>query len=96
MEKLCDYIYESFSTPSGYGKVLARCIPHEGVFLYEIRATYAKQIPSSTYYVLRRTQKEAVSRFKRTLEYMKITSIVMIPPGDEAEAILTDRYKMPL
>ena len=94
METLCDYIYEPFSTPSGYGKVLKRCVPRDGVFVYKISATYAKQIPCSTYYVRGRTQKEAAERFKGTVGYMKITSVVMIPLG-EAEAILTDRYKIP-
>lgn len=96
MNRLCQLIYEPFKTEYGIGTVLTRCIPNEGVWLYEIQATYAKQIPSSKYYYLGRTEKEARSRFYGTLgSWMTINSIRLIPPGDEAERILTDPLRMP-
>lgn len=96
MESLCQLIYEPFETEHCKGTVLTRCIPNDGVQLYEIQATYAKQRPSTKYYYLSRTEKEARSRFQNTLgSWMTITSIRLIPPGDEAERILTDRLRMP-
>lgn len=96
MDSLCQLIYEPFETKCGMGIVLTRCVPNDGVSLYEIQATYAKQIPSTKYYFLGRTEKEARSRFQNTLgSWMTITSVRLIPPGDEAEHILTDRLRMP-
>lgn len=96
MNSLCQLIYEPFETKCGMGVVLTKCIPNNGVSLYEIQATYAKQIPSTKYYFLGRTEKEARLRFQNTLgSWMTITSIRLIPPGDEADHILTDRLRMP-
>lgn len=96
MESLCRLIYEPFETEYCKGTVLIRCIPNDGVSLYEIQATYAKQRSSTKYYYLGRTEKEARSRFQNMLgSWMTITSIRLIPPGDEAECILTDRLRMP-
>ena len=96
MERFCDYIYESYTTGTGYGKRLVRCVPYDGVFIYEIGATYAKQRPCSFYYVFGRTEKEARNRFKSAYgDYMKIMSIVIVPE-DKVNDILTDRLKIPL
>lgn len=96
MNSLCQLVYEPYESKCGTGIVLTRCIPNDGVWLYEIQATYAKQIPSAKYYYLGRTEKEARSRFQNTLgSWMTITSIRLIPPGDEAERILTNRFIMP-
>ena len=42
---MCTLIYKPFKTEYGEGEVLDRCIPKEGVWLWEIQATYAKQHP---------------------------------------------------
>lgn len=93
---LCDLIYEDYATEHGCGTVVKRCIPHDGVFLFEIRATYAKCNPCTAYYILGRTKKEAVERFANTMGWMGICSVRLIPPGEEAESILTDWRKMPM
>lgn len=95
METLCKLLYRPFKTEHGYGKELVRCVPHEGVWLYQISATYSDQIPCAQYYYLGRTEKEALMRFKNTMPWLKVKSIQMIPPGDQAECILTDRLRMP-
>lgn len=74
---------------------VVRCVPKDGVYLFEINATYAKSIPPSTYYELGKTKKEAKHRFQRAMTWMTITSIRMVPP-DEAESILTNPMKMPM
>lgn len=92
---MCTLIYKPFKTEYGEGEVLDRCIPKEGVWLWEIQATYAKQHPVSTHHVLGRTKEEALERFHNTMSWMTVTSIRCIPPGAEAELILTNRYLMP-
>ena len=96
MERLCDLEYETFNTPYGEGKTLKKCIPKEGVSLYEIKATYAKQVPPTTYYYLGRNKQDARKRFLNTIPYMNITSTRLIPPGEEREQILTNPMRMPL
>lgn len=95
MEVLCKLEYRDFSTEHGYGTELVRCIPNEGVWLYEIKATYATNIPSTTYYYLGRDLKEAKARFAKAMPWMRVTSIRLISPGEEAEQILTDKLRMP-
>lgn len=93
MERLCQIEY---TTDERGVKSASRCVPYTGVTLFEIKATYAKSVPSSTYYYLGRTKKDATSRFMSVMgRYMTITSLREIPPGDEAESILTDMYRMP-
>ena len=75
---------------------LTRCIPNDGVNIYEICATYAKAKPSTRYYYFGRNIAEATLRFKITMPYMKITSIRQIPYGAESEQILTDPLKIPI
>lgn len=74
---------------------LQRCIPDDGVFLYEIKATYAKQIPPTTYYYLGKSVKHAKERFSNVMSWMKITDIRLIPPGEEAQRILTNPNTIP-
>lgn len=91
--ELCDLEY----TTNNKGVTsVTRCIPHQGVSLFEIKATYAKTVPSATYYVLGDTKKMAKGRFENTMTWLTITSIRLIPPGEEAESILTDPMRMPL
>ena len=93
--KLCELVYENFVTEHGYGQKLVRCIPHPNVMLWEISATYANPVKPCAYYVLGRTKKEAKERFMNCFSWLYITNIRYIPPGDEAENILTNPFKMP-
>lgn len=73
-----------------------RCIPNDGVNIYEIHATYAKTKPSTRYYYFGRNVAEAKSRFKVAMPYMSIMSIRQIPYGEESDQILTDPLKIPI
>lgn len=96
---LCTLVYEQNEWITDCGVVsqttLKRCIPDDGVFLFEIKATYAKQVPSCKYYYLGTSTKDARERFTNTMSWMKITEVRLIPPGEEAERVLTDPKRMP-
>ena len=89
-------IYEDTDTKYGHLTRLVRIVPKEGMWLFEIQATYAKRVPSTTYYILALNKSHAVKRLKSILTWLDVTSVRKIPPGDEAEDILTDPLKMPL
>ena len=95
MERLCSYEYKYvyYVDEYNYEKVLKRRIPFDGVSVYEVKATYAKQVPVTTYYVLGRTEREARNRFSGTLVWMKIKAIRKMRK-EEAESVLTDRFKI--
>ena len=68
-----------------------------GFYLFEICATYAKTIPPCTYYRLGKTMNEAKRDFKAVMgDWMKIIVARLIPPGEEAESILTNPIRVPL
>ena len=90
----CEVIYKT--DDRGIMSV-ARCIPARGFCLFEICATYAKTIPPCTYYRLGKTMNEAKRDFKAVMgDWMKIISARLIPPGEEAESILTNPIQVPL
>lgn len=91
----CKLIYKTKITDEIESKILVRCIPKDGVYLWEIRATYDKNIPPTTYYRLGKTKTDVRRDFNDTMCWMKITSIRLVPYGDEAEAILTNWMKIP-
>lgn len=92
--KNCKLIY---GTDESGVTTVTRCIPADGFYLFEVRAAYAKTQPPSIYYILARTKNNAVRRFKNTIGiWLKAVSVRMIPPGREAESILTNPVKMPL
>lgn len=97
---LCTLVYEHNEWDTDYGPVqqafLKRCIPNEGIYLFEVCATYAKRIPPSTYYYLGACEKDVRERFAHLMGWMTATSVRLIPPGDEAERILTNMYTMPI
>lgn len=95
MERLCELQYRPYENEFGRGRVLARCVPHHGVCLYEVLATYAQSVPPSTYYVLGRTMREARARVQDWYG-LTVKSVRLIPPGQEAERILTDPRRMPM
>lgn len=75
---------------------LVRCIPNEGYGLYEVQATYAKNHPPSSYFRLGLTADEVLNRFRNGKPWLTIVGLRLIPPGEEAEDILTDPNKIPL
>ncbi len=83
--RLCTLVYEQTEQYTS----LKRCIPNEGVFLFEISATYAKQVPPSKYYYLGTSMKNAKKRFTSYIPWMKITGAHLVQ-GEEAERILTN------
>ena len=86
--------YREFENHEGYGWVQARCIPDEGINLYEIKATYAKQHPCNKYYVFAKTKKEARKRFKDTLTWLHIIESICEVNKNEIEKILCDPYQV--
>lgn len=95
VERYCDLLYRPYETELGKGRVLSSCVPHEGVLLYEVFATYARPVPPAPYYVLRRTEAEAQRRV-RDWYGLTVVAVRPIPPGAEAETILTDPLRMPM
>lgn len=100
MVRLLDQLYTlKYETEMGVDFVhtyFTRCIPNDGVNIYEVYATYAKAKPSTRYYYFGRNIAEAKLRFKTMMPYMNITSIRQIPYGAESEQILTDPLKIPI
>lgn len=96
MKRLYKIIYDPFKTKYGIGKKFVRCVPNYGVNIYEFKATYSKRNPLSVYYVFGKTEKEALTRFQKSLSWLNIISIRAVLPGIESEAILTDSTKIPL
>ena len=74
---------------------LDRCYPLEGFYLYEIKATYAKSHPPSSYHVLGSSAKDAKKRFLQTLPWLYVVCLRMIT-GAEADEILSDPLRIPL
>ena len=95
MGNLCKLQYSAFETPGGPVRIVSRCIPNTGVFLFEVNASYASA-KSAVYHVLGRSRKDALSRFLSAFTWMKINSVRLIPPGPESERILTDPMRMPI
>ena len=88
----CDLVYKNM----GNNMVsLLRCIPHEGQLLYEVSGTLHKSKPNTTQRFLAESEREAKERYLYLYGW-KATSCRYIPPGDEAESILSDPSKMPL
>ena len=79
----------------GVTKVV-RCVPKDGYSLYEVNATYDKNHPHSSYYRLGSSTAEVIERFQNGKPWLTIIGLRLIPPGEEAEAILTNPNKMPL
>lgn len=96
MEKLCELRYRYFETEYGEGCIVDRCVPLDGVFLYEVSAAYARQIPSTYYYVLGGNVADARRRFLFIYSWMDVRTVRLIPPGAEAESVLTNPLKMPM
>lgn len=96
MEALCKLVYAEVGTKYGHGTELVRCVPNDGVCLYEICATYAKQVPYSTYFYLGRNEKDAKTRFLSVMSWMTVVKIRLISSETEKEDILTDKFKMPM
>ena len=85
-------IYE----PDERGVICAvRVVPLDGQFLFECCGNYDKRQKPVTHYLLAASKKEAESEYENLFGW-RPWSVRVIPPGDEAEAILTDIKKMPI
>lgn len=75
--------------------LLDRCYPLDGFYLYEIKATYAKSKPATSYYVLGSSAKDAKRRLLQVCPWLYVVCLRMIT-GEEADEILSDPLRMPL
>lgn len=96
MTKLCKYEYQTEVCKDYVRTFATRCIPNRDVNLYEVRARLTKSQRTNVYYVLGRNITEARARFKSLLPYMEVLLTELIPPGAEAEEILTNPLKFPI
>ncbi len=92
--RLCTLVYEQDEWDTDLGvasqMVCKECIPDEGISLFEISATYAKQVPPAKYYYLSTSIKSAKERFFNVMgSWMKVVSIRLVP-SEEAKHILTN------
>ena len=95
---LCTLFYEHSEWDTGFGvccaDTLKRIVPENGVSLFEISATYAKQVPPNRYYILGTSEKHAKGRLLDAAgDWMKITAIRRLQ-GKEAENILEEVCKI--
>ena len=77
------------------GVSVVRCIPKDNNLLFEVGGTYVKSKPLTYRCFLAGSAKEAKERYK-SLYGWNATKCRCIPPGIEAEDILTNPLKMPL
>lgn len=69
-----DCVYEFGEDPNSL--VLQKYIIHDGYKLFEIKATYAKQLLPTTYFVIEKNTKLAKERFKGKFTWLNhITSV---------------------
>lgn len=92
---LADYEYTYPENDDGPVCYLSRCIPHDGVSLYRIHATYAKTKEPSVYYILGRNVNDARRRFREMYSWLSIVLVRHVDPAG-AESVLTDYKKMPV
>ena len=89
----CDLRYTIIPNMGEGARKLVEIIPREGVWLFEIKATYAKQHPASSYYVLGMNEKDVRRRFKRLFSWIGIIESVREVEGNEKRSILKDMKK---
>ena len=90
----CKVVYE---TDENGVKYAARCILPERASLFEIKATYAKQLKPATYYLAAESKGQAKRIFVQRFPWLsKIDSVRKIESEREKEEILTDINRMPL
>lgn len=88
----CALVYE----PDDKGVIcVVRCIPLDGQILYECLGHYDKRQKPVPCYLLATSVKEAKARYHYFFGYNAWT-VKEVPPGEEADRILTDPHKMPL
>ena len=75
---------------------LRRCVPDDGILLFEVKATYSPTHPPATYYRLGKSVGDVKRQFTESMCWLKVVLVRHIPPGEEAEAILTDPMRMPI
>ena len=88
----CVLIYDMYNNGDAF---LDRCYPLEGYILYEIKATYAKSHPTSSYYVLGLSPKDAKRRFLERYPWLFVVCLRQVT-GKEADDVLRDPLRMPL
>ena len=77
------------------GVVAVQCIPTGDNLLFWVSGAYVKRAPPVSNLILARTNKEAKQKYKN-LHGWEATECWYIPPGEEADEILTNPLLMPL
>lgn len=93
--KKLDYTYECWeSEVKGYpNMILKTYVIHERYKLFEIQATYAKQLKPTKYYVLAKDKKEAKTYFKNKFTWLYIISSVIECSDDVTNLVINNPLK---
>ena len=68
-------------------------ILHEGYHLFEIMATYARQHPPCEYYMIAKSKKEAIERFRDTYTWLDIIKSVEQCNADTERRVCVEFHK---
>ena len=74
---------------------IIRKVPDDGYFLFEVGGTYSKTLSFTYRTFLAKNASEAKARYKKVFGWDAL-SYRFIPPGEEAESVLTDPLMMPI
>lgn len=86
-----DCVYEFGEAPNS--TVLQKYIIHDGYKLFEIKATYAKQLLPATYFVVEKNSKLAKERFKGNFPWLGCITSVFEVVEQSKEIILNNPKK---
>lgn len=96
--KKIDYIYEHSESPiEGYPNLKLKLYSiHDGYKLYEIDATYAKQLKPNKYYVLARNKSEAKDIFRHKYTWLNMISSITECDKEMVEYIISHPALFPI
>ena len=82
-------IYREYDCNEGITKELVRYKLTDNNKLWLVKATYAKSLPPSKYYIVAQNSKDAKSKFKSIYTWLNVISSVELVEGDLLEFALT-------
>jgi hypothetical protein len=82
-------IYREYDCNVGVTKELVRYELTNNNKLWLVKATYAKSLPPSKYYIVALNSKDARNKFKNIYTWLNVISSVELVDGDLLEFVLT-------